>query len=227
MSSLPSHTPVSCPPAAPVPGLLPACCSCCSPVPRKRTSCCPSSASTWSTTSWCRRWGRSVFTKRGRRCRGYTGLYMRGCARAKCSTSSGKSLVVPNCRRGWLVVLLGHCGDQRGPAQPGHHSILLPPPLPHRAGLGPSLPSHLGSISSTPLPDLAPQPSQVGSTGSPSQQVRRWRISPITPSEEQLGERRGPGGLGSHSPRQAVGTAPCPRRRPTGGGGSPGGQRAH
>lgn len=49
-----------------------------------------------------------AFTSTGWRRAGCTGRHINGWLRAKCSTESGKSFVLPNSLPGWLMILLGH-----------------------------------------------------------------------------------------------------------------------
>lgn len=77
----------------------------------------------------------------------------------------GGAVLLPGLVGGLAGTLRGQEGTSS--AWPPQHPSLLPAPSPRRAGLGPSPHSSLGSIFSTPLPDLGPQLSRGGSHRDP------------------------------------------------------------
>lgn len=73
----------------------------------------------------------------------------------------GAAVLPPGLVGGLAGTLQGQQGTSS--AQPPQHPSFLPPPSPLRAVLGPSLPSSLASISSTPVPDLGKAPANLSS----------------------------------------------------------------
>lgn len=71
----------------------------------------------------------------------------------------GGAILPPGLVGGLAGTLRGQEGTSS--AQPPQRPSLLPPPSPLRTGLGPSLPSSLESIFSTPLPDLGKPPADL------------------------------------------------------------------